>query len=396
VLPEDWIGLDCTDSLCSRATPPGTSFACPLVAGSAAQILGIDAKLDPATVIPCVATQDALSPAPMGWKEGTPNKLLYTGAPLSTLDLFACKPQPPRSPAPPPPAPPAPPDAARGKSGCFASESMYACRLLAPAASAEAAYTACYGEASGTTAAGSSVAERTRLAELVAGDLLLTVGRRDSRLEVTRVIVNQHARADVVMPALTLHLAKGALSCTPDHALFLDSALRAASEARVGSVLMNARGEAVAVTSITRMDSASVVNPITTTGTLLVSDEQASEAIVAASHPIWIAAHALDSRPRSLSLCNALSFLFPKSTQTFYDTLIEPASATAAPALVRLYAQLPNAATVALVAVSDVVLAVGFAAFGLLAVSGKLILTILCAAFGLRVLHRRSRREGWR
>ena len=82
------------------------------------------------------------------------------------------------------------------------------------------------------------------------------------------------------------------LTLTPDHAIYLDAGLAAASEAKVGSLLTGANGKAVTIKRIVH-GSGLVVNPVTVAGTILASDDGAP--LFTASHPIWIAPYVLSS-----------------------------------------------------------------------------------------------------
>merc|ERR1719174_2058149 len=152
---------------------------------------------------------------------------------------------------------------------CFSKETATACRLAGPAVGPAAAFEACY-----KNKGGAAVAQRVPMAALSVGDHVPTssVG---GELAATRVVVNQHASASAKSPMLTLHTARhGTVSLTPDHAIYVDGALAAASEAKVGSHLMTADGESAAVTRVVA-SVAEVINPVTATGTILASDEGA-------------------------------------------------------------------------------------------------------------------------
>ena len=173
-------------------------------------------------------------------------------------------------------------------SSCFARETASACRLASDAVAPEAAYARCYEGAEPADAS------RVLLADLVAGDRVLTASQ-SGVLEATLVVVNQHARREglELSELLTIETSDGsAVSLTPEHALFADGKLVAASAVRVGSALRGASGAPVGVVSISQAEGA-IVNPVTAAGTLLVSDEGAP--VLAASHPIWIAPLVLES-----------------------------------------------------------------------------------------------------
>jgi len=129
------------------------------------------------------------------------------------------------------------------------------------------------------------------MAELGAGDQVLTLS--DLGLAVTRVVVNQHAQAEDLSEIFTLHTSAGSsLSLTPYHAIFVDGKLAAAADAKVGSSLVDAKGDAVTVKRVTKTQGA-VINPVTVSGTILASDE--GSPLLAASHPFWIAPAVFES-----------------------------------------------------------------------------------------------------
>jgi hypothetical protein len=160
---------------------------------------------------------------------------------------------------------------------CFAKGTTTACKLLDAAATASAAYDACY-----KTWFKGGAAEAVLMATLAAGDKVLTT-TTDGGLAVTNVIVNQHAATDDRSKMLTLTTSDdGALSLTPEHGLFVDGALAAAADAKVGSALTRADGSTVTVKRITEADAAAVIMPVTAAGTILASDHGAP--VLAASH----------------------------------------------------------------------------------------------------------------
>ena len=124
------------------------------------------------------------------------------------------------------------------------------------------------------------------MASLEVGDRILTL-RKSGSLAATHVIVNQHQLRDDQAELLLLHLSSGSkLAVTPDHALYVDGALVAASEAKVGTALSTAaNGDAALVMRVEKQLGA-VINPVTDAGTLLASDAEpppTNAAIVEAS-----------------------------------------------------------------------------------------------------------------
>ena len=55
--------------------------------------------------------------------------------------------------------------------------------------------------------------------------------------------------------------------------------------------------------------------------------------VLASTYPEWIAEYMLSSAlvPLPLSLSNLISYLFPETTQKYYDALVEPLVTTAHP-----------------------------------------------------------------
>lgn len=84
------------------------------------------------------------------------------------------------------------------------------------------------------------------------------------------------------------------LSVTAEHSLYVNGNLEAAAEAIVGSYLSDGRGGTLTITSISvSAQPLLVINPVTASGTLLVSDD--GDPVLAASHPHWIAPLILES-----------------------------------------------------------------------------------------------------
>lgn len=193
----------------------------------------------------------------------------------------------------------------KNEDGCFAKHTVEACRVHQPdvALSPAHAYAACYE----SRTVGPRVAERVKMAELAAGDLVLT-STLDGLLATTRVIVNQHASIERKGSMLTFHTADGsALSLTPNHALWVDGALVAASEAKVGAMLTTARGGQTRIHRIARAHDVTVVNPVTGAGTILASDG-GSAPLLAASHPVGVAEIVAESVAARVVVNTALAF----------------------------------------------------------------------------------------
>ena len=94
---------------------------------------------------------------------------------------------------------------------------------------------------------------------------------------------------------LTFHTAAGAVSMTPDHAVFADGQLVAAAQVKVGSLLSTG-----AVKRITKGEAA-IINPVTASGTIV------ADGVLAASNPLWIASLTVDA-PLARAVVNAVLY----------------------------------------------------------------------------------------
>lgn len=234
---------------------------------------------------------------------------------------------------------------------CFDRETTFACRVANLAVSAASAYAQCFGQAAGLDA------ERVLMASLASGDRVLA-----SPDLISRIIVNVH-RAEITTTAAMLTLettSGGVVSLTPDHALSLDGFVAAAREARPGNVL--ATGERLS--RVTRRAGGAVINPFTTAGTILAAGSDGPP-ILATTFSAWFAQWLLDTSvyPVPLSLSNVLSYIFPATSQAYYDAALEPLFVSNQPRLVDAWARLPRVSVIAIVAILDLAIAVGFVAF---------------------------------
>ena len=102
------------------------------------------------------------------------------------------------------------------------------------------------------------------------------------------------------------------LRLTPDHVIHADGEFIAAAEVRPGAAL---RGNLTVVA--VRPTADAVVNPLTTSGTILVAPEGGGTPVLASTYPDWIAAYLLAATcvPLPFSLCNMMSHQFPTATQ---------------------------------------------------------------------------------
>jgi len=185
------------------------------------------------------------------------------------------------------------------------------------------------------------------MASLKSGDLVM-----DGPNSVARVIVNQHREAIVKSSLLELTHANGELSLTPDHVLEVDGKFVPARLASTGSKL--GESEVSRVTA----KAGDVINPLTTSGKILTQG-----GVLASTYPEWIAEYMLSSHLVPLPLSLSLSYLFPETTQAYYDALIEPLVTAAHPK--HLKKTLPAPLLPAVFLAGDLALSVAFVAFAL-------------------------------
>lgn len=217
--------------------------------------------------------------------------------------------------------------------------------------------------------------EHVLMSSLRAGDLV-----KDGPNSHTRVVVNQHAGVDKAASLINIEHTNGSLALTPDHALFFDGKLGAARDVKVGSKLGDAE--------VLRLGLATgaVVNPITVSGKILAVDK--GEPVLAAAHPEWIAQYLLDSYvPLPFSLSNLISYLFPATTQDFYDEHLEGFFQGAAPNLKKWQKNIPAAAIAPTFVACDLAVAAGFVAYCL--ATPKAAIT-LAAVFAAKKLARKA------
>ena len=210
-------------------------------------------------------------------------------------------------------SPPATSPHSDGAGSCFAKDVATACLVNDHMATAlGAAYEACFHTAADAEQKANRGARLVLLHDLVAGDRILTL-TRDGALAFTHVVAVQHKASDQLSAMLTLHIDDTAsLSLTPDHALYIDGALVAAREARVGAALRTIKRDAAIIQRITVAEEAAVINVVTVSGCLLLIDAPAANGangevapVLVASHPIWLAPWVLES-PVIRVLANAL------------------------------------------------------------------------------------------
>lgn len=273
---------------------------------------------------------------------------------------------------------------------CFDKDTSFACRVADPAATPAAVFDACY---QADPAARPELAERVRMGELAAGDVVLT-GATDGTLAFTRVLVNEKRAVDVSAEVLSLETASGArLSLTHDHALYVDGTLQPASAAAVGAALHLADAQPTRVTRVTRR-MAHVVNPITLSGTILAGEKGAP--VLAATGLMWIAPFMIESRLYKyllpLSPSRAASYAMPAAAQAYYDSVLEPVFSALTAGADKPLPQMPHAVLVPMLAVFDVTIAAGFVIYSLanlIASLAKTLITLALLVLGCRALRGR-------
>jgi len=208
--------------------------------------------------------------------------------------------------------------------------------------------------------------ETVPMISLRSGDVV-----QDGPDSFARIIVNQHkTAAHLTSPLLTLEHEQGSVSLTPDHVLNVDGSFVAAREAMVGSKLGNSK-----VSVVTRT-SGGIINPLTTSGKII------ADGVLASTYPEWIAGYMLGRSTYSVS--NLLSYLFPATTQAYYDTYLEQFFQASSPTLVNLMATLPAPLIALTFVVADLLVAAGFAAFSLSSLKSLVTLVALGVALKTR------------
>ena len=206
------------------------------------------------------------------------------------------------------------------RSGSGFARALTACRVTDLSVDPRSAYEECFCGV--TPNHGDRSAELVTLPELSAGDYVLA-----NVDEIARVIVNQHrepcwaiGEEPKVVPMLRIsYVDVGAvqggshdLRLTPNQVIHADGEFIAAAAVSPGAAL---RGNLTVVAVIPAIDS--VVNPLTTTGTILVAPDGGGAPVLASTYPDWIAAYLLAATcvPLPFSLCNMFSHQFPTATQ---------------------------------------------------------------------------------
>jgi hypothetical protein len=213
------------------------------------------------------------------------------------------------------------------------------------------------------------------MGSLRSGDIV-----KDGPDSTTRVVVNQHRGVHLTSRMLKIDHTNGSLTLTPDHVLYLDGAFAPARDAKRGSTLI---GD-LTVTAVTAT-AAEVANPLTASGKILTQG-----GALATAYPEWIAAYMLSSYvPLPFSVCNGITYVFPETTQAFYDDLLESLFQATAPSLVKLKGVVPSPLVPIVFIVFDLALACGFIAYSLASLKGML----LGVAAGGVLVARKARKE---
>ena len=165
---------------------------------------------------------------------------------------------------------------------CFPRETL-TCRLAQDVAGAQQmSISASEAERCFTDDTPPAGLERVAMADLRAGDFVLTGGQSHGAPTFERLLINYHKHQQFSMPLLTLTYDGGSLTMTDDHLLFIDGALKRAAHAVVGSRLSLLSGEAVQVTQIA-VRASPIVNPWTTSATIYAADPGSSRRPVLAT-----------------------------------------------------------------------------------------------------------------
>jgi len=217
-------------------------------------------------------------------------------------------------------------------------------------------------------------------AVLASGEAILMTSLRsgdwvyDGPHSIARVIVNQHKAAHLSSPLLKVEHARGSITLTPDHVLHVDGLFVAAREVLVGSKL--GTSNVSCITPIT----GGVINPLTTSGKIM------ADGVLACTYPDWIASYMLGRSTTSAS--SLISFLFPATTQAYYDAHLEHFFHWSSPKLVHLKNALPTLLVSPVFVVGDLLVAAGFVAFSLSSLKGLVVLFTLVSALKSPVSNR--------
>lgn len=119
-----------------------------------------------------------------------------------------------------------------------------------------------------------------------------------------------------------------------------------------------------------------IINPLTTSGMIM------ADGVLASTYPEWIAGFMLGRTTASAS--SLVSFLFPATTQAYYDAHLEQHFQASFSSLESLAANLPAPLIALTMVVIDLVVAAGFVAFSVSSVQSLVALIALGAALKSR------------
>lgn len=271
----------------------------------------------------------------------------------------ASPPSPPASPSPaspPPPLSPPPPSSVDSTAACFGREESLACLVGDATAEAHAAFAACFDAAhtSSVAIAPSATARLVRMSALRAGDRVVSLDAATHAPVLDYVVVNQHVEDAHTTKLLKIETADGAaLTVTPDHVIFTDGEFVAASDAVIGKSL--SAGVVARVSEI----SGGIVNPVTTSGTILAADVAApGKPLLASTHPSWIASFMLSAPTFPFVATRILARIAPEAVQQSYEA-VEPRIADALPSMQLAQSAMPRLALPLAVLAADAAFALG-------------------------------------
>ena len=207
-----------------------------------------------------------------------------------------------------------------GARPCFANTTL-ACKASHADTTPKSAYSACFLDRGS-----SNVAKLVPLVEVKSGDYVLAADPSDVSIPIlTRVIVSQHRKqAHLSTPVLRISYGKSKTSVmmTPDHVMLLNGLYRPARVASVGDVVFTGMANET-ITSITQ-ERKGFINPVTTSGTIYVTEGDLSIPLLASTYPEWISDAMLGSSVfPTATLSNLASYLFPEIVQQYYDDHLE-------------------------------------------------------------------------
>lgn len=255
-------------------------------------------------------------------------------------------------------------------SQCFASTSTV-CLLSDRTIDPSHAFKTCFaGEATNASAV------LVPVKSLKAGDLVLTTDAA-YRPAVDRILINMHVATPSYAPTVTLHTtAGGTLELTPDHVLLVDGEFKPASEAKIGSALQLIDGASTFIERVTDNGKEThVVHAVTASGTILIAGPKGIAPVVASVHGSTASFMLAWSAPMPFPIMYTMSYLLPKTTQAYYDLVIEPLF-SANPLHVTVATRVPPKLAIPLVLGADLLAAAGLIAP---AVAVAILVRKLCA-----------------